>query len=135
MKYEQVDTFSTISMLNDYKSHLNEINKYLNENIIYDFKDNVWNCLSKKNLVECLNKYHLSIDLFIENIDCVIKDINVIQEIKNLSKEVQLLEEENQKLSTLINPSNQLKIIQNDNIIKTYQELIDSKEKYLDKWR
>lgn len=124
MKYENVDIINSRVNLFTVKDECNSFIEYVQNKFLNEIDNNIWKSSSKDKLISGLNVLLEELnDLYSSN-ENAITALSDIEEIKKLESINKQLKEENKRYEISGNPTDQLKIVANNEKINQNEEKI-----------
>lgn len=128
-KYKNINVLQSVNNIQTQQEKIKNLILLLEKQYEFDLDYSKWKCGTRDIFMQkivYLKNLLLKLD---KKMDCATKTLNIIEKIQNISKQIQSLEQENEMLRNSINPTDKLKILQNNNIIEGNREYIEQLEK------
>ena len=114
----KVDILKSQYDINKVYDNVSIVKNSIETNVLYELDYSRWNCSAKNRLKNHLVKLNLEMTEFQKKLKEAEDSLLEIKKIDNLNDQIEMLEKENENLQLSLNPTDKLKITENNNKIE-----------------
>ena len=117
----KVDILKSQYEINKIYDNVSIVKNSVETNVLYELDYSRWNCSAKNKLKSYLNSLNLEMSEFQKKLKDAENSLLEIKKIDNFNDQIKMLEKENENLQLSLNPTDKLKIMENNQKIEEFR--------------